>query len=142
MTELTEELKNIVEPEPFEAWLLDSLEDILFVKDLLKNKIDKASPENVKETAAEADSWYARMTELLADANYYLDREEHENLIPKSKEFTDYDREIKLAYKCAIQRSIRDKVEGLVNGLQQRISLCQSFLSFEKQFLFNEKGKV
>jgi DNA polymerase III delta prime subunit len=140
MTELTEELKNITEPVEFEQWLLNSLEDILFVKKILKTKIDKSNPENIKESATEAEGWYGRMTEMLADANKYLDMAENDNIVPKSKEVTDYDRTIKLAYSVAIQRSIRDKVEGLVNGIQQRISLCQSLISYEKQFVYGNKG--
>jgi len=135
---LTEELKNIIEPEPFEAWLLDNLQDILYVKKLLSETI-KNDPEIIKESALNSEGWYGRMTELLADANKYLDIAESDNLISKSKELTDMDRQIKLAYKCAIQRSIRDKIEGLTKSLEQRISLCQSLISYEKQFVYANK---
>lgn len=123
----------------FEPWLLDNLEDILHVqRNILKHRLSK-EPAGVVEDAKDAEAWYARMADLLADANAILDKAETDNLMPKSKEYTDYDREVKLAGLCAIQRSVRDKILGLVNGLEKRVSLAQSIMKAENPSVYGNK---
>jgi len=126
--ELLERAKKI---PPYDEWLLDNIETILHMKKLLRNKL----PEHMglETDLGECVAWYERATSLLADANAYLDIAEDSRMEPKTKYITDLDRETKLKSKCALERKIRDKIEGIVNAFDKRISLGQSILKYAGQ---------
>lgn len=139
--DINEEVEAMMNATPFEGWLLDNISDILHVqREVLSGPLSKGNnPEEMKEAAMDAEGWFSRMTTLLAEANAHLDVAEKTNKSEKVKGETDFDRQIDLASRCAVQRKLRDIVKGLCDGIEQRISLAQTLISYEKQSIYGSK---
>lgn len=83
-----------------------------------------------------AESYHTKARSMLAWANSYLDLAERQRLVPYDRgSYTDTDRQTELAAACARERRFRDVIEGLVKGIEQRISLGQSLLRFHEENL-------
>lgn len=80
-----------------------------------------------------AESWNARMQFILADANGHLSKVKFE-LKPLKIEGPEFDRKIKLEAEIADLTSARDKIEGLVKSLNQRLITASTVLGYRKQF--------
>jgi len=69
----------------------------------------------------------ARIKTILASMDYFLDVAVYKKLTPKG-EMTELDRKAKLDFEVAEERCIRNKVKGLVDSVETRISVLQSRL--------------
>ena len=78
------------------------------------------------EELCTANGYFGRLSYLLPLAEYYLDIAEKDKLPIKSKDYTDYDREITLRCLCANERLFRDIIRGQLEACDKRISSIQS----------------
>jgi len=94
--------------------------------------LDKALPEDPEGLSAllsQAEALGSRISYLLAKAEKHLDKAEAVHLIPKSKDYTDLDRETHLKAAVAQEGLIRDLLQSCVDSIKTKISLGQSILA-------------
>ena len=93
-------------------------------------------PGEIEEQTRKAEGYYTRSTSMLAWADSYLDLAERQRLVPYDRgSYTDKDRDIELAAACSRERRFRDVVQGIVDGVDKRISLGQSLLKYHEERL-------
>lgn len=105
--------------------------ELAHVKNLLSEELPD-EPEALIKSLSKVEAWNARVLYYLAEANTLLDRAEF-ILKPSKEEGTAYDRGIELASTVSPFRGFRDKIEGLVEAIKQRLILGESQLSYMKQ---------
>ena len=91
-------------------------------------------PAQLIQEMEEVEAWNARAEFLLAEANSWLDKLAP-CYRPKRDEGTDFDRRIILDSHMAEAREIRDKINGLVSSIKQRLILGESILRHMAQFV-------
>ena len=134
----------------FEEWRKKAKTEIEIVGTLMKEEMSD-DLEILSAQLKDIEVWNFRLIKLYCEAEYYLDSARATNLIEKSKEFTDLDREIKLDDATKVESSIFKLLQFLVGTrrsegiLSKRISLGQSFLaghrSVYKNIRSQEDGK-
>lgn len=88
-------------------------------------------PAIMDSQARKAESYHERIKSIVSDADLYLDVAKERQLRqigPRSKEFTDLDREIKLDAAVAQERRFRNIAKGICESLETRISYSQTRL--------------
>ena len=86
-------------------------------------------PEALAALLSRAEAYGSRMSYLLAKAEKHLDKAKAVHLIPKSKDYTDLDRETHLKAAVAQEGLIRDLLQSCVDSIKTKISLGQSILA-------------
>lgn len=120
---------------PFASYFDAHHERIKTIQSIMETKLS-SSPATLAAQLAEAERYHTKARSMLAWANSYLDLAERERLVPYDRgSYTDTDRNIELAAACSRERRFRDVVEGLVEGIDRRISLGQSLLRYHEENL-------
>lgn len=120
--------------EEFTGWLNSIQPDLRNIFGILKKRLSR-EPEELIKDLMEAEAYNARCNYLLAQANSFLDKGGMFYLPPRDEELKELDRKMALAAKLAPIREMRDKVEGMCVAIKTRITLGQSILAFERQFI-------
>ena len=114
----------------FNEWLKkDVIRDMEHVYALMGSPIS-SEPEAMIDDAKVIEAWKARMVYLLAEATTWLDRASLFYL-PTDTNKKELEKRIELKEKTADIREIKEKIEGLVDSIDSRISLVQSNLKYE-----------
>lgn len=103
------------------------MNEIQEIYDVL-NKILADDPVILSEQIRIADGYYARAGFLLAEAESAYEKAKLKNLVPKSRELTDIDRQIRLDAAVSKEREWRDKLEVLLKAIEHRRSLGQTLI--------------
>ena len=120
---------------PFTEYFSKHIETIKTIQSLMETVLSGV-PEILVQQLAEAERYHTKARSILAWGNSYLDLAERERLVPYDRgSYTDTDRQTELAAAVNRERRFRDIVEGLVDGIDRRISLGQSLLKFHEQNL-------
>jgi len=96
-------------------------------------------PEQLIRDITRIESWGARIGELLAESNGWLDRASLYYL-PTKEGKTEFDRKIILENAVVPMRMVRDKLESVADAVKTRITLGQSILRYKT--LFIERNQV
>lgn len=88
----------------------------------------------LKNQLSDAEVWYHRVIYFLADADGFYNKAKLLRLPPKIKEMTEMDRKILIDDLVSDEKNYRDKLEGLLQSIEQRIILGQSYLKAQKPF--------
>ncbi len=110
---------------PFEDWFLEVAYEIGTVQAFMQVRLSD-NPSALTQQLTLAESWHARLTKLLADANAQLDLAEFRNNGTINREGTVFDRQLELKSLVVTERRIRDIVEGLVESIKNRLILGMS----------------
>lgn len=117
--------------EEYREWLGKSTPDINHVQEFLQVGLSD-EPGELLLQLTEAESWFSRIVYLLADAGSFLERARGE-FLPRLEGGTELNRKTALDAACADFRRGRNILEGLVEGLKQRVNLGQSILKFQRE---------
>jgi transposase len=113
----------------FKDWLAKIQPELKRIFAVLQQKL-KDEPTELMEDLRVAESWYARVSYILAQSNSFLDRASFIYLPGKEEVNRELERKVLLDSLCAPIREMRDKIEGLQKSLLTRISLGQSLLKW------------
>lgn len=122
--------------DDFLVWCEKMEEEMKHVLQLLGERLSDQPEELIQDLLA-IEAWNGRCQFILAEANTYLDKARFAYKPPKEAG-TEMDRRLILDDSVATYRLIRDKAEGLVEAIKQRLSLGQSILAYQRQFI--ERG--
>ena len=111
----------------FITWFESCEPEIVRVSDLLAVELSD-NPSELQKQLVQIEAWNARMTSMLAWANSFLDGSERANLLARSKEVTDLDREKYLADAVKDERRSRDILEGIVGSIKNRLILGMAIM--------------
>jgi hypothetical protein len=109
----------------FKAEALASLNETSVMLDI-KAPID---PNSLADSLTDVESWGSRISYLLSKADAHLDLAEAQNLVPKSKEVTELDRQVQLKARVAEQRMIRDMLKNQLESIKNRLMLGMTNLT-------------
>lgn len=109
----------------FIEWRSGVTRDISHVQGLLMDELSD-NPNELVRQLAEIEAWHGRMTTLLATATTYLDLAEQAALMGRDEDWTDLDRKIELKARTALERFVRDEIDGLVESIRTRLILGMS----------------
>ena len=111
--------------QTFEQWLTASMPTIAAGQMLLEKVLEKGTADyNVQ--AAEIEDGYRRISDLLAEANAWLDDLEYRELMAMNRDQgTASERKIVLNFKLKDRRMLRDKIKGLSEALKSRMKRAQ-----------------
>lgn len=118
--------------EQFVEWEKDHRHPIEHVQSLLGDRLS-GEPEELIRDLQDAEAWSARIGELLANANSWLDGSKQALKLPREAG-SESDRKIELDSLVAPIRLVRDRLESLEGCLKQRLILGMSLLSYHRQF--------
>lgn len=116
----------------FDNWRVKTKPDLTEVYIMLRKSLSD-EPSQIIGEVTHADSWYSRMLYILSEANSFLDRAKAK-FMPSQEGNTTMDRKVQLDAAVSEFREHRDKIEGLCDGMKQRISMGQSILKYHVQF--------
>lgn len=119
----------------------DEIKDIM----TLMAKPLSSEPEQLIRDLEVVETWSARMGELLAESNSFLDQSRSELLKPKSEGLTDFTRKLILDAEVSPIRVVRDKLDSICESIKQRIILGESILRYMSQFsdrVIHSKEKI
>ena len=109
----------------FDQWLTASLPTIAAGQKLLEKILEKGTAD-YNEQAAEIEDAYRRISDLLAEANAWLDDLEYRELMAMNRDQgTASERKIVLNFKLKDRRMLRDKIKGLSEALKSRMKRAQ-----------------
>lgn len=112
----------------YNAFKTEALEALQETSVLLDTKIP-VDPNTCTDSLAEIETWGSRLSYLQAKADAHLDLAESQNLIPKSKEITELDRETTLKARVAEQRMLRDMLRNQLEAIKNRLMLGMTNLT-------------
>lgn len=119
--------------EEFVQWHEKVKDTILHVHTLLSDRLSP-EPEALIQDLEAIEAWNARMGELLAEANSWLDKSRGELVRPKEEGGTDLTRKLALDAEVSPVRLVRDKIESICETIKQRLILGESILAYARQF--------
>lgn len=118
----------------FMRWVLLVSPELKRVFEVLKNRLSD-EPELLVSDLKDAESYNARVSYILAQANTFVSKGRLHHLPGKDQVERELERKVILEANTAPIVEFRDKIETLVHSLKVRISLGQSLLSYQKQFI-------
>lgn len=121
------QITNPLMLDNFDAFKLAAYQEYTTVSQILNVAIHD-DPVTLTQDLTQIETYGSRISYLLHKANGYLDKAEAERLLPKSKDYTDMDREKHLAAACAKERLMRDLLEGCAEGIKSRLMLGMTLL--------------
>lgn len=117
--------------DAFVTWFESEEPDVVVVTSLMSTELSDNPSELVKQLV-KIEAWYARMTSALAWANSFLDAAERRELLARSKDITDLDREKTLADEVKDERRVRDILDGIVASIKNRLILGMSLMKAQQ----------
>lgn len=108
--------------ETFTDWLERIMPEVSAVQTLMAQKLSD-NPPTLTRQLMDAEAYYARTTNILAEANAWLDTEEYVALMNIDADLKVMEREIRLKAIVAQERMLRDKLTGLVDAIKNRTIL-------------------
>lgn len=115
----------------FETWFDSEQGEIVVVNDLLALELSD-NPVELTRQLVKIEAWNARMTSMLAWANSFLDAAERKNLLARSKDITDLDRDKFLADAVRDERRVRDILDGICNSIKNRLILGMALMKAQR----------
>lgn len=115
----------------FEVWFEACEPEVVVITDLLARELSD-NPVELTRQLVQVEAWNARATSMLAWANSFLDGAERVNLLTRSKEITDLDREKFLADAVKDERRVRDILEGICNSIKNRLILGMALMKAQR----------
>jgi len=118
--------------DDFVEWERENHQTIETVHGFLCQNLS-SEPEELIDQLCEIEAWGARIGELQANADSWLDRAKM--TLRPSKDFgSELDRRTELDGIVAPLRMVRDKLESLAYCIKQRLILGESLLAYHRQF--------
>lgn len=108
-------------------WLEKVLPEIRLAQILMARELP-SNPVALMVLLSEVEAKYSRLTEILAEADSWLDETEYVELMRIDRELTVLEREKTLKAKAKDTRLLRDKIKGLTEAIKQRLILGQALL--------------
>lgn len=93
-----------------------------------------SNPEELISVLTTVEAWNARIGEILAEANSYLDLASKLYMPSKSNGMTEFERKSNLDSEVALIREWRNKAENLTNAIKQKLILGESILRYYSIF--------
>lgn len=93
-----------------------------------------SQPGAAEHNARQCEQWYARLTEIEAEAKSRVSEikaiflQQH----PKEKDMPDLDRRALADMACSNAQRFHDEIKGLVKAVEMRVSLAQSLLKSQE----------
>lgn len=119
--------------EEYTAWLKKVAPELKGVFEILRIRLSD-EPEKLIKDLATAESFNARCSYLLAQANSFLDKAGLYYLPSKDESLRALDRKVSLESSMSHIREMRDKIDGIVDSIKQRLILGESILRYMSQF--------
>jgi len=119
--------------EEFVQWHKGISKEMTYVSSELATPLSN-EPEVLIQSLIDIEAWNGRVGNLLSEANSFLDRSKYE-LKPPKENGIEFDRKTYLDSAVAPVRLCRDQLENLRESIRQRLSLGQSIVKFEVQFI-------
>lgn len=114
-----------VEGKTWEDWINESIPKIKKAQAMLEESLNKGTAEYNAQAAAVED-FYRVITDVLAEANAWLDWWEYVELMKMDRDRgTVSERAVELKVKVAGPRMLRDKIKGLSEALKARMKRAQ-----------------
>ena len=111
--------------QTFEQWLTASMPTIAAGQKLLEKTLEKGTAD-YNQQAAEIEDAFRHASDLLAEANAWLDDLEYRELMAMNRDQgTASERKIVLNFKLKDRRMLRDKIKGLSEALKSRMKRAQ-----------------
>lgn len=117
----------------FEKWLSSRQREIHHIASLLSQEVSK-EPEALISDVTEIEAWYGRANEIFSEAEAWLEHGKR-FFLPSRGESTEGERKVVMEDSVADIRKLRNTLEGYVDGIKQRVSLAQSILRYQSQFV-------
>ena len=122
---MSEQPASPVAGKTFEQWLGDITPQIAEGQTMLEDSLSK-NPAEQEAQATMTEDKYRSVTDILAEANAWLDWHEYVELMKLDRDHgTAGEREKILKFKCLGPRMLRDKIKGLSEALKARMRRAQ-----------------
>ncbi len=119
----------------FEAWWADKQRHITATLRLLNAELSDDAEQILRETAG-VEKYLGYMYVLLAAADSYLDQHESQALDTLIRahgaKIPAYEKEVRVKAAVCPVREARDTIRGVIEAIQRRVSLAQSWVSYVK----------
>jgi len=112
----------------YSAFKTEALESLKETSALLDIKTP-VEPNSLADALSDIEAWGSRISYLQSKADAHLDLAEAQNLLPKSKEITELDRETNLKARVAEQRMLRDMLRSQLEAIKNRLMLGMTNLT-------------
>lgn len=119
--------------QEFVDWNQKIQVDLIEVSKLLAEPLSDA-PEQLIRDLRDVEVWNGRVGSLLAQADSWLDRYSH-FVMPSKENRTEMDRKALLESETSPIRVVRDTILHFQESIKTRITLGQSILRYEAQFI-------
>lgn len=116
----------------FETWLKGDAVEIGTIQALMGEPLSDSMPVLIRQVTL-IEAWQARLVNLLADANAFLDLAEYREIMTIDRDLTSLERGVTLKAKVVGERRIRDNIQGLYDVVHNRIILAQSLIKRQSQ---------
>lgn len=113
--------------ETFADWL-DRVMPEISAAQVLMSKTLSDNPPVLTRQLMDAEAYYARTANILAEANGWLDTVEYIALMGIDQELKVMEREIRLKATVAQERMLRDKTQGLLDAIKNRTILGMAIM--------------
>lgn len=117
---MTQEPPSPVEGKTFTEWLSDILPKIAEAQTMLEEPLSH-DHSDLSAQATMAEDAYAGMSDVLAQAEAWLDWQEYVEIMGIDRDLTVPERNIILKIRVQKQRMFRDKVKGIAESLKSRM---------------------
>jgi len=117
--------------EKFTIWLNQNQKTISTVSNLLAVKLS-SEPHNLIDDLVSIEAWNARIGELLAEANAWLDIGIKVHLPEREGGMTEAERKAHVNDAVSDIRKVRDILESMGDAIKQKLILGESILRFER----------
>lgn len=114
-------------PQAFLVYAKNAQPHLATIDKMMANLLPEG-PEQLVGSLREIEAWYAWLTNMLAEANAFLDVAESHSLIAKEQGVTELDRTTAQTAGVAAQRAFRDRVDGLCRAVNLRLMLGMGIL--------------
>ena len=111
----------------FETWWDSCESDIISVQRILALRLSDEQSELMAQLT-EIEAWHGRVTSMKAWANTFLSEAERKVLMERAEDWTDLDRRADQKWKTADQRRAAEILEGLADGIKNRLILGMSLM--------------
>ncbi len=118
---------------PEEQQEMPPIDPVAEVRELLSEQLDEDNQVALRHQIAVAEAWQARVAFQYRNAQRLLAIMRKQYLLPKSREYTDMDREITLGASTADQATLVELLKDYQDILARRISVGQSMLKSNTQ---------
>lgn len=106
--------------------------DIEEIRSVLSVKLDVSNEENLKSQLADAEVLQVQVSKAYRNSKEELEVARNRMLLPKHKDYTDMDRNIRLESDTAMLQRETDELKDLLTILDTRLRLGRSFLGSEQ----------